>query len=65
MGIEPLLDAALDGDEAVAQLGVRRGPYDADAEHRQGPARDPFDHADATPGQPWVHPQYAHGPSPR
>ncbi len=60
--VEPLLDAALDGDEAVAQFGVGGGAHDADAEHGERPPRNALDDADAAAGQPRVHPQYAHLP---
>ncbi|GGW90050.1 hypothetical protein GCM10010353_01370 [Streptomyces chryseus] len=60
MLVEPRLYAALDGDQPVPQLRVRRRPYDSDAEHLQGTARDALDDADAAPGQPRVHAQYAH-----
>lgn len=58
--VQPPLDALLDGDEAVSEVGVRGGADDADAEHGQRPARDALDDADAAAGQPRVHPQYTH-----
>jgi hypothetical protein len=58
--VQPLLDALLDGDEAVAQLGVHGRPYDADAEHGERASGDALDHADSASGQPRVHPQYTH-----
>ncbi|GHC83622.1 hypothetical protein GCM10010309_61120 [Streptomyces violaceochromogenes] len=64
MLVEPLLDALLDGDEAVAEIGVRGRADDADADHRERPSGDALDDADTTPGQPRVHPQYAHAPLP-
>lgn len=58
--VQPHLDALLDGDEAVAQLGVRGRPYDTDAEHGERASGDAFDHTDTASRQPRVHPQYAH-----
>lgn len=62
--VDPLLDALLDGDETVADIGVRGRPYDPDAEHRQGAPGDAFDDTDAASGQPRVHTQYPHRASP-
>ncbi|GGY47257.1 hypothetical protein GCM10010326_46660 [Streptomyces xanthochromogenes] len=65
MRIEPLLDAALDGDEAMAQLGVGGRAYDADTDHGERSSGDSLDDAHTTPRQSGVDPEYAHGPSPR
>ncbi|GAA3775970.1 hypothetical protein GCM10023083_11020 [Streptomyces phyllanthi] len=62
--VQPLLDALLDGDEAVSQLGVRGRPYDTDAEHGQRAPRDAFDDSDTASGQSWVHTEDAHLPLP-
>ncbi len=58
--VQPLLQALLDGEEAVTEVGVHGGADDTDAEHGERPARDPFDDAHTAPGQPGIHPQYAH-----
>lgn len=58
--VHPLLDALLHGEQPVAEVGVHGGPDDPDAEHGERAARDPFDDTDPAPGQPGVHPQYAH-----
>lgn len=66
MLVQPALYPLFDGDQTVAQVGVRRGADDSDAEHRQRPARDPLDDTDAAAGQSRVDSQYAHAcPSPR
>src|SRR5690606_27898944 len=44
--VQPLLQALFEGDQAPAQVGVGGRPHDPDA----------------APGQPRVHPQYAHAP---
>ncbi|GAA3155398.1 hypothetical protein GCM10017687_86740 [Streptomyces echinatus] len=62
--VQPLLDALLDGEEAVAELRVGGGPDDPDTDHGERTARDPLDDADPAPGQAGVHPQYAHAPLP-
>lgn len=58
--VQPRFDALLDGDEAQPQLGVRRGPYDTDADHGERPARDAFDDTDTASRQTGVHPEYPH-----
>ncbi|GGQ31922.1 hypothetical protein GCM10010249_58270 [Streptomyces roseolilacinus] len=63
MRVEPLLYAALDGDEAGADVGVGRRADDADAEHGQRASRDSLDDADPAPGQTRVHPKHAHAAS--
>ncbi|BCM71421.1 hypothetical protein EASAB2608_06755 [Streptomyces sp. EAS-AB2608] len=47
----------------MAEVGVRGGPDDADAEHGERAAGDPLDHADPAPRQAGVHPQNTHAPS--
>jgi hypothetical protein len=64
MLVQPLLYALLDGDEAVAQLGVRRRPYDPHAAHGERSPGDTLDDTDTAPRQPGVHAQYAHAPLP-
>lgn len=58
--VQPRFDALLDGEQAQPQLGVRRGPYDTYADHRERPARDALDDTDTAAGQTGVHPEYAH-----
>ncbi|GAA4086755.1 hypothetical protein GCM10022284_23930 [Streptomyces hundungensis] len=60
MRVEPLLDAALDGDEAMAQLGVGRRAYDAHSDHGERSSGDSLDDAHATPRQSGVNAQYPH-----
>ncbi len=62
--VEPLLQALLDGDQAVAEVGVGGRAHDSHAQHGQRAPRAPFDDADTAPGQSRVHPQYAHAVAP-
>ena len=63
--VQPLLDALLDGDEAVPRA---RRPRACVRRRRRpcvsGRPGDALDDADAAPRQSGVHPQYAHAPPP-
>ncbi len=54
--VQPLLDALLDGDQAVAEFSVRGCTDHSDAEHGERPPRDALHDTDPAAGQPRVHP---------
>ena len=58
--VEPGVDAAHDGDQALGDRGVGAGAQHVDVDERQGSPDAALDHAHAAAGQPRVDPQHAH-----
>ena len=59
--VDPVLDAALDGDQALRQRQLGGGAHHAHADQAQRSPDRALDHADTAAGQAGVDPEHAHG----